>query len=179
MSQIQELQTEWNQIKSQVETVQAQYTLLRRQRGGFHLKLMFPQDNRPESLAEYRQTCEQEMKKWQFNLEELDRELKSVRLKLKKVRAQLIVKQTKLYELQAQQKWPKICEQVQVVNQLAAQLEQALQILWQQAHDFQPRVGSWLPEHPQLVQFPAQVTIPTATAQDDCFAISNQLGNLP
>ncbi|MGL5079861.1 MAG: hypothetical protein ACRC8A_00075 [Microcoleaceae cyanobacterium] len=171
---IQKLQTEWNQIKAQAEAIYAEYNSLRRKRGVFRLDLIFPQDHRPESLEEYRQNCQQEIAKWHFDLQELDQELKSTRLRLKKVRAQLIVKQTKLYELQAQQQWPKVCEQAEIVNQLTQQLEQEIRTLWKLAHDFQPRIGSWLPEHPQLVEFSEATFVPTVTSQEDCLAVQNQ-----
>ncbi|MGF1495018.1 MAG: hypothetical protein ACFBSC_21750 [Microcoleaceae cyanobacterium] len=175
MSQvIQRLQAEWNQIKAQADAVQAEYNALLRRRKTFHVKLIIPSSSQPADLDKCQQDCQREIARWTNNLQSLNQELKITRLKLKKIRAQLIVKQTKLYELQAQQQWPKLCERVEGINQLAMQLEQELKTFWQIAHDFQQRPTSWLPEAPQLARFSDQITVPQVVHREDGLEIVNQ-----
>ncbi|MDY7023430.1 MAG: hypothetical protein SWJ54_19100 [Cyanobacteriota bacterium] len=161
MSQaIEQLQAEWNEIKAQVDEIQAEYDLLCDKRASFQVIILFPKDDSPEAQAEFQNNCQTQMAKWSVNLAELDREIKATGFKLKKVQTKLAVKQNKLYELQAKELWPQLVQQAQNLNQIAEKLEQEVKIFWQIAHNFQPRFAEWLPELPRLSTFEKSTTIP-------------------
>lgn len=175
MSQtIEQLQAEWDTIKAEVDAMQAEYDTLCRKRSSFHLTLIFPQDRSSEAQTEFHQKCQAEVKVWSVDLKELEQQIKATRLKLKKIQSKLAVKHAKIYQVQAQQRWPQLCQQAEKVNQLATQLENEVQTFWQIAHDFKPRLGNWLPEAPQLSKFPSPATIPTVKRLEYGLELVNQ-----
>ncbi len=180
MSQtIEQLQAEWDTIKAEVDAIEAEHDTLCRQRSSFHLTLIFPHDDSSEAETEFYQKCQAEVQVWSVDLPELDQKIKKTRLKLKKIQSKLAVKQAKIYQVQAQKRWPQLCQQAEKVNQLATQLEKEVQTFWQIAHDFQPRLGNWLPEHPQLSKFPIPTTIPTVKRLEYGLELVNQAVDFP
>jgi hypothetical protein len=175
MSQvIEQFLSEWNQIKAQVDEVQAEYNSLCDKRSCFYVAVIFPKDHSPEAQAEFHQICQTQVAEWSVNLSELDRNIKTTHLKLKKVQAKLAVKQAKLYELQAQEIWPKLCQQANIINQLAQKLDQEIQIFWQMTHDFKPRLEDWLPSPPKLAGFEEIITIPKIKQTENGLQLFNQ-----
>lgn len=175
MSQaIEQLQSEWNEIKAQIDEIKASYEALSNKRSSFHAALIFPQDNSPEAQAEFYQTCQTQLAEWMVNLPELEREIKAADLKLKKLQAKLAVKQAKIYELQAKEIWLKLGEQAKIINQFARQLEQEIKTFWQIARDFEPRLEDWLPEPPQLTSFDSITTIPQVERTENGLQLMNK-----
>lgn len=149
---LEQLQSEWQQLQEEVDEIQAEYDILRRQRSAFQVELIFPQGNSPEDLEAFHQQAAEQVANWSINLKELNKNLRSTRVRLKKKRTQMIVKQTQIYQLQAHQLWPTVCQQAEEINQIVADLVQKLQTLKQVSHDFQPQPYEWLPQHPELVE---------------------------
>ncbi|MEB3280213.1 MAG: hypothetical protein VKK42_14960 [Lyngbya sp.] len=175
MSQaIEQLQSEWNEIKAQIDEIQAEYEALCDKRSSFHAMLIFPKDNSPEAQAEFHQQCQTQLTQWSVNLPELEREIKGTNLKLKKVQAKLAVKQAKLYELQAKEIWPQLGQQAKIINQLAEKLEQEIQTFWQISHNFQPRFDDWLPEEPLLAYFDSITTVPQVEPTENGLKVINK-----
>ncbi|ERT09437.1 hypothetical protein M595_0613 [Lyngbya aestuarii BL J] len=175
MSQvIEQLQSEWNEIKAQVDEIQAEYNTLCAKRSSFQAILLFPKDNSPEAQAEFSQACQTQLAQWSVHLPELEREIKATGLRVKKTQAKLAVKQAKLYELQAKEIWPKLGEQAKIINQFAQRLEQEIQTFWQIAHNFKPRFEDWLPDKPQLAYFDPITTIPQVKQTENGLQVINK-----
>ncbi|MEL7038330.1 MAG: hypothetical protein AAFO04_22345 [Cyanobacteria bacterium J06592_8] len=175
MSQaIEELQAEWNEIKAELDRIQAEYDLLCNKRTSFQVIVLFPKDNSPAAQAEFQENCQTQMREWSVNLAELEREMKATSLRLKKTQTKLAVKQNKLYELQAKEILPRLVRQAQNLNQLAEKLEQEVKIFWQISQDFQPRVAEWLPEIPRLSTFEKNITIPKVQQSQNGLQLINK-----
>ncbi len=161
MSQsLEQFQTEWNEIKTQLDDVQAQYQALYEKRSSFYVAVMFPEDYSPEAQAEFQQMCQTQVSQWSINLTELDREIKTTQLKIRKIQTKLSIKQSRIYELQAKEIWKKLIQQANTINQCSKQLEQEIQTFWEIAHSFQPNLEDWLPSPPQLAHVEEQIKIP-------------------
>lgn len=168
-----DLQAEWEMIKADVDAVKATYDQLRQKRSGFHVALLVAEESSPEASVALKQQAETEAKRWFFDLQTLDQEIQTTRIKLRQVRAKLAVKQAQIYRIQAQQNWPKLKQQLERVNQLSKSLKKEIQIFDQIAKDFQPAVEEWMPKHPQLVEFIAS-EIPYIELEDKQFKLVNR-----
>jgi chromosome segregation ATPase len=173
---LQELQSEWDQLREEVEQIQAEYNILCRQRSAFQVQLMFPENNSPEALATFQQQATEQVGRWSVNLKELNQNLRSTRVRLKKKRTQMIVKQTQIYRIQARQQWPSICQQANDINRSITEVQQKLQALKQISHDYQPQVYQWLPPHPELVQVD-DINFPVLVRQENHWAMEYQTMN--
>lgn len=168
-----QLQSEWDQLKAEVDEIQAEYKILCRQRSAFQVQLMFPQGNSTEDLETFHQQATDELAKWSVDLKALNQNLRVTRVRLKKKRTQMIVKQTQIYRIQARQLWPTLCQQAEEINQIADYLQQKLQTFKQTSHDFQPQSYPWLPQHPELVKAD-ELNIPTLVRQDNHWVVQHQ-----
>lgn len=168
-----ELKTEWEMIKAEVDGIKAEYDKLRQKRSGFYVGLLVSEESSPEAIAQLKQQAEAEAKRWSFDLQVLDQEIQSTRIKLRQIRAKLAVKQAQIYRVQAQQNWPKLKQQSDQINQLSNRLKQELQIFDQIAKDFYPVPEAWLPKHPQLVEFIAS-DLPYIELEDKKFKLVNR-----
>jgi phage shock protein A len=164
------LQSEFEQLHAEVEQIQAEYNRLCRQRSAFQVQLMFPQGNSPEDLEAFHQQVAEEVAKWSVNLKTLHQSLRVTRVRLKKKRTQMIVKQTQIYRMQARQLWPTLCQQAEEINQIVDYLQQKLQTFKQTSHDFHPPLYPWLPKHPELVKV-NEVHLPIFARQDNHWTV--------
>ncbi|WP_413163546.1 hypothetical protein ACL6C3_29380 [Capilliphycus salinus ALCB114379] len=179
MSQaIEQLQSEWNEIKAQLDEIQAEYRALCDKRSCFYGMLIFPKDNSPEAQAEFDQQCQTQVTQWSVNLPDLEREIKAIHLKMKKIQAKLAVKQAKIYELQAKEIWLELGQKARTINQLSQQIKQEVQNFWQFSHSFQPRYQDWLPEPPQLVYRDQIPTVPVIQETENGLELTHQEINL-
>ncbi|MGB3405370.1 MAG: hypothetical protein WBA77_21980 [Microcoleaceae cyanobacterium] len=173
---LQELQSEWNKLKEEVEQIQAEYNILCRQRSAFQVELMFPEDNSPEALDQFQQQATEQLTHWSVNLKELNQNLRMTRVRLKKKRTQMIVKQTQIYRIQARQSWPSICQQAEEINQRVIELQQQLQTLKQTSQNYQPQLYPWLPPHPQLIKAD-ELNFLVMVRQENHWAVENKTMN--
>lgn len=170
---LQELQSEWNQLREEVEQIQAEYNILCHQRSAFQVELIFPEANSTEALATFQQQATEQLGRWSVNLKELNQNLRSTRVRLKKKRTQMIVKQTQIYRIQARQKWPSICQQANDINQTITELQQKLQTLKQTSQNYQPQFYPWLPPPPQLVKAD-ELNFPVMVRQENHWTVEHQ-----
>lgn len=170
---LEELKTEWQTIKAEVDGIKAEYDKLRQKRSGFYVTLLVSEESSPEAIAQLKQQAEAEAKRWSFDLQVLDQEIQATRIKLRQNRAKLAVKQAQIYRVQAQQNWPKLKQQSDQINQLSNRLKQELQTFDQIAKDFYPVAEAWLPKHPQLVEFIAS-DLPYIELEDKKFKLVNR-----
>ena len=167
MSQtLENLQTEWDAIKDQINAVKAEYNRLRSKRSNFHVTVLFSSDSSPESLATLQQQTQDEAQRWSLNLQQLDQEIQATRIKLRQVRAKLAVKQAQINRFQAQ----KNCDRI---NQLANSLEEEIFLLCKNAENFQPISENWLPKHPQLLELET-INIPYVKIEDKQFKLTSK-----
>lgn len=153
MSQtLQELQTEWNSIKAEVNAIKFQYDTLRNKRSNLHVTVLFTSDSSPESLALLQQQTQEEANRWSLDLQQLDQEIQATRIKLRQIRAKLAVKQAQIYRFQAQQNWIQLKQQYERINQLSNSLEAEILSFYKTAGNFSPLPEEWLPKHPQLLE---------------------------
>jgi chromosome segregation ATPase len=170
------LQSEWDQLKAEVENIQAEYKNLCRQRSAFQVQLMFPQGNSPEDLEAFHQQATEEVAKWSVNLKALNQSLRVTRVRLKKKRTQMIVKQTQIYRMQARQLWPSLCQQAEEINQVVDYLQQKLETFKQTSHNFQHQPYPWLPKYPKLVEA-NEVHLPIFERQDNHWTVEHKTIN--
>jgi hypothetical protein len=170
---LQRLQSEWDQLKAEVDEIQAEYKILCDQRSAFQVQLMFPQGNSSEDLETFHQQAANEVAKWSVNLKALNQKLRVTRVRLKKKRTQMIVKQTQIYRMQAHQLWPTLCQQAEEINQIVDYLQQKLQTFKQTSHNFHSQPYSWLPKHPELVEV-NELHLPTFVRQDNHWTVKHQ-----
>ena len=171
MSQIlQDLQTEWNAIKAQIDVVKAEYDGLRIKRSNHHVTVLFSSDSSLESLAMLQQQAEAEANRWSFDLQQLDQEIQATRSKLRQIRAKLAVKQAQIYRAQAQQNWIQLKQHHERINQLANTLEAEILSFSKTAENFQPLSEEWLPKPPQLLEL-EMTNIPYIKAEEKKFKL--------
>lgn len=147
---IEQLESEWQEMRAQLDEIKAEYDALCAKRSCFYGTFIFAKDNSPEAEAEFQERCKAEVAEWSLKLPELEQEIKAANLKMKKARAKLAVKQIKLYELEAEENWQKLAHKANAINQLTEQIEGEIQEFWRVAHNFSPRLEDWLPEQPKL-----------------------------
>ncbi len=170
---LKQLQSEWNEIKAEVDQIESIYDQLRRQRSSFQVALIFPEGNSPEELDAFHQRAKEQAASLSIDLKQLRQRLEVTRVRLKKKRTQLIIKQTQIYQLQAVQLWPLICQQAEEVNQMTAALHQKLQTLKQTAQDFQSPSYPWLPLPPELVEV-SDLNLPQLVRHENHWVHENQ-----
>ncbi|MEB3882210.1 hypothetical protein [Lyngbya sp. CCY1209] len=161
-----ELEAEWKAIKKKLDATMVEYRLLRQKRSAFQVKLIFPRDSSPEAMRAFRDREKEVVSQLSIDLRDLDQDIKAVRIRLKQIRATLAVKQTQIYQLQAQSVWKKMIEKAEAINQLATQMEGEIKTLSAIAEDFYPPTEKWLPQHPELAQISA-TTIPRVFWKDN------------
>ncbi|SKB11298.1 conserved hypothetical protein [Planktothrix sp. PCC 11201] len=174
MSQtLEDLQTEWDAIKDQINAVKAEYNRLRSKRSNFHVTVFLSSDASPESLVTLEQQTQDEAQRWSLNLQQLDQEIQSTRIKLRQVRAKLAVKQAQIYRFQAQKNWIELKKNCDRINQLANSLEEEIFLLCKNAENFQPTSEDWLPKYPQLLELET-INIPCVKIEDKQFKLTSK-----
>ena len=174
MSQtLENLQTEWDAIKDQINAVKAEYNRLRSKRSNFHVTVLFSSDSSPESLATLQQQPQDEAPRWSLNLQQLDQEIQATRIKLRQVRAKLAVKQAQINRFQAQKNWIELKKNCDRINQLANSLEEEIFLLCKNAENFQPISENWLPKHPQLLELET-INIPYVKIEEKQFKLTSK-----
>ncbi|MGL4500471.1 MAG: hypothetical protein ACRC78_12860 [Planktothrix sp.] len=171
MSQtLEDLQIEWNAIQAQIDAVKAEYDGLRSKRSNFHVTILLSSDSSSESLASLKQHAQDEAQNWSLNLQQLDQEIQSTRIKLRQVRAKLAVKQAQIYRFQAQKNWIELTKNYDRINQLANHLEEEIIKFYETAANFEPVSEEWLPKHPDLLELEV-TSIPYIKTEEKKFKI--------
>ncbi|WRH67655.1 MAG: hypothetical protein RSE13_04680 [Planktothrix sp. GU0601_MAG3] len=171
MSQtLEDLKIEWNAIKAQADAVKAEYEGLRSKRSNFHVTIFLSSDASPESLATLQQQTQSEAQRWSLNLQQLDQEIQTTRIKLRQFRAKLAVKQAQIYRFQAQKNWIELKKNYDRINQLANHLEEEIMGFYKIAENFEPISEEWLPKHPQLLELEI-INIPYIQTEEKQFKI--------
>ncbi|MFM6423220.1 hypothetical protein [Planktothrix sp.] len=174
MSQtLQDLKTEWNNIKAEIEQVKSEYDHLRSKRSTLHVTVFFASNSSPESLATLQQQAQAEANRLSLDLQQLDQEIKATQIKLRQIRAKLAVKQAKINRFQAQQNWVKLKQHGEKINQLANALESEIVSFYQTAKNFQPVSEEWLPKNPQLLELEF-TNIPYVKVEEKQFKLISQ-----
>jgi chromosome segregation ATPase len=173
MSQtIPELQTEVQALQSEVDALRESREKLCKQRTSCRVTVSFPKNNTPEAIAEFHQQNAAFGEQWLQQLEEIDRETKTIEKQLQPKEDLLNSKQAELDKLLAGQHWQEVENHVQTgekrlqaqarkINQAAAQLEAEIQTLKALYDLLNPSYSEWFQEPTQIVEFVAR-TIPHA-----------------
>jgi hypothetical protein len=132
----------------------------------------FPKNNTAEAIAEFHQQNAAFGEQWLQQLEEIDRETRTIEKQLQQKEAILNYKKAELDKLLVGQHWQELENQVQMgekrlqaqarrINQAAAQLEAEIQTLKAMYDLLNPSYSEWFQEPTQIVEFVA-TTIPHA-----------------
>ncbi len=168
-----QLQSEWDQLREEVDQIQAEYNILCRQRSAFQVELIFPEGNSPADLEAFHQQAAKQVANFSVNLKQLNQHLRKTRVRLKKKRTQMIVKQTQIYRIQASKLWPTVCQQAEEINQIVDYLHQKLHIFKKTNHHFQPQLYQWLPNPPELVEVD-ELNLPYLVRQDNHWVLQQK-----
>lgn len=173
MSQtIPELQTEVRALQAEVGALQESREKLGKQRSSCRVAVSFPKDNTPEAIAEFHQQNAAFGEQWLQQLEEIDRETRTVEKQLQQTESALNYKQAELDKLLASQHWKKVETDIQTgeqrlqaqarrINQAAALLEAEIRSLKAMYEELNPSYSEWFQEQTEIVEFVAK-TIPHA-----------------
>ncbi|MFM6189808.1 MAG: hypothetical protein ACKPEN_14090 [Planktothrix sp.] len=171
MSQtLQDLKTEWNKIKAEIEQVKSEYDHLISKRSKLHVTVFFASNSSPESLAILQEQAEAEANRLSFDLQQLDQEIKATQIKSRQIHAKLAVKQAQINRFQAQQNWMKLKQHCEKINQLANTLESEIVSFYKTAQNFEPVSEEWLPKNPQLLDL-EMTQIPYVQVKDKQFKL--------
>ena len=170
---LEQLQSEWQELKTEVDQIQSIYAHLCHQRSNFQVQLIFPEGESAEALDAFHQQAEEQAAQLSISLKQLRQKLQVTRIRLKKKRAQLVIKQTQIYQQQARQLWPSVCQQAEEINQITAQLQEKIQTLKQTAQDFQSPAYRWLPHPPELVEI-SELNLPHLVCHENHWVNENQ-----
>jgi chromosome segregation ATPase len=185
MSQtIPQLQTEIRALQAEIATLRESREKLCKQRSSCRVAVSFPKNNTPEALAEFHQQTAAFGEQWLQQLEEIDRETKTLEKQLQQKEPVLNYKQAELDKLLAAEHWKEVEHQVQAgekrlqvqarrINQAAALLEAEIQALKALYEEFNPSYSEWFQEPTQIVQFSA-TTIPHAFPSSSGLILGNK-----
>lgn len=174
---IAELKTEVDTLQTEVDTLQTEINQLRQKRSSCQINVSFPKNNTPEALAEFRQKNAEKSAKWQAEIQEINQSLKVLEAQLNQKKTLLAPKKSRLEWLELQEQvylgGKTLQEQVQKVNQQAAQLEAEIQTLKQIYQELNPLYCQWVQNPANIVDFKAQ-TIPYIYVKDHGFELGNK-----
>lgn len=178
---IAQLHDEISTIHAEIATLQGSRDTLRQSRLSFRGTVNFPEDHSPEALAKFQQQNAALAAKWQAELKEIDRQIKTLEIQLQQKEAQLVHKQKLLAEIQLQEEWRQLEIRVQAggkrlqaqankINQLAAQLEVQIQTLKEIYDEVNPSYCEWLQKPGNIVEFSAK-TLPHVFIREGGFEL--------
>lgn len=185
MSQtIPELQTEIRTLQAEIATLQESREKLYKQRSSCRVAVSFPKNNTPEAIAEFHQQTAAFGEQWLQQLEEIDRETRTIEKQLSQKESILNYKQAELEKMLAGQHWQEIENQIQTgekhlqvqihrINQIAMQLEAEIRSLKALSDQFSPSYSEWFQQPTQVVEFSAK-TIPQAVAKNNGFVLESK-----
>lgn len=185
MSQtIPELQTEVRALEAEVRALQESREKLGKQRSSCRIAVSFPKDNTPEAIAEFHQQNAAFGEQWLQQLQEIDRETKTIEKQLQQTESVLNSTQANLDKLLAGEHWKKVETDIQTgeqrlqaqarrINQAAALLEAEIRTLKAMYEDLNPSYSEWFQEQKEIVEFVA-TTIPNAVASSSGLILANK-----
>jgi len=185
MSQtIPELQTEVRTLQAEIVTLRESREKLYKQRSLCRVAVIFPKNNTPEAIAEFHQQNAAFGEQWLQQLEEIDREIRTLEKQLPQKQLLMEDKQAEIEKLQAEQHWQEIENKIQNgeerlqaqtrrINQIAAQLEAEIRTLKALSDEFSPSYAEWFQQPTQIVNFSAK-TIPQAVAKNNGFVLESK-----
>ncbi len=179
-----ELQTEVRTLQAEIATLQESREKLYKQRSSCRVAVSFPKNNTPEAIAEFHQQTAAFGEQWLQQLEEIDRETKTIEKQLSQKESVINYKQAELDKMLAGQHWQEIENNIQTgekdlqaqihrINQLAAQLEAEIRTLKVLSDELSPSYTEWFQQPTQIVDFSAK-TIPQAVAKNNGFIVESK-----
>ncbi|MBS0017830.1 MAG: hypothetical protein KFF72_16035 [Arthrospira sp. SH-MAG29] len=145
-----ELQQEFHGIEQRLKEAIAEYNAVRNLRSNFQVKLIFPKDKSAAAMTEFHHQEEQAIADLQVNLQHLDQDIKVAVMKVKNLQATLGVKQSQIYQAQAQIIWEKLIKQSAKINELSDTLETEIKALMAINNEWEPS-GEYLVYQPPVL----------------------------
>jgi chromosome segregation ATPase len=179
-----ELQTEVRTMQAEIATLQESREKLYKQRSSCRVTVSFPKNNTPEAIAEFHRQNAAFGEQWLQQLEEIDREIRTLEKQLQQKQVLFEYKQAEMDKMLAQQHWQDIENKVQTgekhleaqarrINQIAAQLEAEIRTFKALSDEFTPSYAEWFQQQNQVVEFSAN-TIPQAVAKNNGFVVESK-----
>ncbi|TVU51882.1 MAG: hypothetical protein EA414_20345 [Arthrospira sp. PLM2.Bin9] len=147
-----ELQQEFHGIQQRLKEAIAEYHAVRRIRSAFQVKLIFPEDKSAAAISEFHRQEQQAIADLKVNLQHLDQDIKVAVMKVKNLQATLSVKQSQIYQAQAQIIWEKLIKQSAKINELSDTLETEIKALMAINNEWEPSGEYLLPTPPVLLK---------------------------
>jgi chromosome segregation ATPase len=179
-----ELQAEVRTLQAEITTLQKSREKLYKQRSSCRVAVSFPKNNTPEAIAEFHQQTTAFGEQWLQQLEEIDRETRTMEKQLQQKESVLNYKQAEMEKMLAGQHWQEIEHKIQAgekhlqvqihrINQIAMQLEAEIRSLKALSDEFSPSYAEWFQQPTQVVEFSVK-TIPQVVAKNNGFVLENK-----
>lgn len=149
---LEELQQEFHGIEQRLKEAIAEYHAVRSRRSNFQVKLIFPQDKSAAAMTEFHHQEQQAIADFPINLQELDQDIKVAAMKVKNLQASLGLKQSQIYQAQAQIIWEKLIKQSAKINELSDTLATEIKALIAINNEWEHSGESLVSQHPVLLK---------------------------